>query len=459
MDDVRRRVLLAEDDEPLARAVSRRLRVAGWEVTAVTLGERAVELAARSDFDAVLLDMRLRDVSGLEVLPRLRKTRKRPAIVVMSGHLDVPTTLAAIRMGADEVLEKPVDPERLIQVLCEVARPAASSAQVHELVGGSAAMGALRTQIATVATYRDVPVLIVGESGTGKELVARALHRLAGNERSRPVSINCAAMPADLFEAELFGHAAGAFSGARGARAGLLESAAEGTVFLDEIGEMPPALQAKLLRVLETRTFRRVGANDSRPLRARILSATNRPLRGREGEALRPDLYFRLAGVTIRTPALRDHLEDLRALAHHFLGSFADRYPSAPRELSPEALTALRSHSWPGNVRELRAVLQSAVVRASGGVLGVRHVVQALHARGVLDSERPAGPRATRPSDRPSGLRRRPESLIPEGLPELERTTILRVVRECDGNLSRAARALKIPRSTLRDRLKKYGER
>jgi two-component system response regulator AtoC len=318
---------------------------------------------------------------------------------------------------------------------------------VPEILGKSPAVRLMREQIATVARFRDLPVMIMGETGTGKELVAQAIHRLGGKHGSLQ-AINCAAVPEELFESEVFGHEAGSFTGAKNARAGLFETAEQGTVFLDEVGEMQPLLQAKLLRVLETRQFRRVGSNRTLELRARIVSATNRPLRGLPLEPMRSDLYFRLAAYTITTPPLRDRMEDIELLAPALLCRLAASYFSNVVDLTPRALDALHAHDWPGNVRELRSVLLHAAIHAQGSLVGVEHIAGALRAREraldekVLEQPAPALPMQVR-----------------NGLQHVERNMILDVYTQSQNNVSMAARRLGIARTTLRDKLRKYGLR
>ncbi|MCB9594779.1 MAG: sigma-54-dependent Fis family transcriptional regulator [Sandaracinaceae bacterium] len=443
-------ILLAEDDPILSRRTADVLRRRGWEVATVADGESAVREARTGAYGVVLLDIQLPELDGLQVLDAIRAGSDPPPIIMLSGYLDVKTTLAALRRGAAEILEKPVEIDRLVQAIREVERQGGASgrddshAEVPEILGRSPAAQRLREDIAEAARHPGVPVLVIGETGTGKELVAAAIHRLGG-AAGPLVAFNCAAVPADLFESELFGHEPGAFTGARVARAGLLQAAGDGTVFLDEIGEMPANQQSKLLRVLETRSFRRLGAHRELPLRARIVSATNRPLRGRDEDPVRADLFFRLAGYTLRTPPLRERMEDVEMLATHFLHKLADEHPGVPRRLSPRAADALRSHDWPGNVRELRAVTHAAALRAPGEALGVRYVVEALSDRGCLDPQtRPPPPSALTPVAEP-------------GLREVERDLVERAWAQSDGNLSRAARQLGIPRTTLRDKLKRYG--
>jgi DNA-binding NtrC family response regulator len=328
---------------------------------------------------------------------------------------------------------------------------------VPEIIGKSLAVRLMREQIATVARFRDLPVMIMGETGTGKELVAQAIHRLGGR-RGDLQAINCAAVPEELFESEVFGHEAGAFTGAKNARAGLFELAGQGTVFLDEVGEMQALLQAKLLRALETRRFRRVGSNRTLELGARIISATNRPLRGLPLEPMRSDLYFRLAAYTITTPPLRERMEDVALLAPALLRRLAAVYFSNAVDLTPRAIEALHAHDWPGNVRELRSVLLHAAIHTRGGTIGVEHIAAALRARERLEDDR-----GSRQSSRPPELTLAPVSTPPppvkNGLQHAERSLILDVYTQSRENVSVAARRLGMARTTLRDKLRKYGLR
>jgi transcriptional regulator with PAS, ATPase and Fis domain len=314
----------------------------------------------------------------------------------------------------------------------------------------------MREQIATVARFRDLPVMIMGETGTGKELVAQAIHRLGG-KRGDLQAINCAAVPEELFESEVFGHEAGAFTGAKSARAGLFELAGQGTVFLDEVGEMQPPLQAKLLRALETRHFRRVGSNRTLELEARIVSATNRPLRGLPLEPMRSDLYFRLAAYTITTPPLRERMEDVALLAPAILRRIAERYFSNDVGFTPRAIEALHAHDWPGNVRELRSVLLHAAIHTRGGMIGVEHIAGALRARERMEEDNT--PRQLARTLQPTPIVSTQTAAVKNGLQHAERNLILEVYTQSEKNVSLAARRLRMARSTLRDKLRKYGLR
>jgi DNA-binding NtrC family response regulator len=325
---------------------------------------------------------------------------------------------------------------------------------VPEIIGQSLAVRLMREQIATVACFRDLPVMIMGETGTGKELVAQAIHRLGG-KRGELQAINCAAVPEELFESEVFGHEAGAFTGAKNARAGLFELAGQGTVFLDEVGEMQPLLQAKLLRALETRHFRRVGSNRTLELGARIVSATNRPLRGLPLEPMRSDLYFRLAAYTITTPPLRERLEDIALLAPALLRRLAASYFSNAVDLTPRAIEALHAHDWPGNVRELRSVLLHAAIHTRGGTIGVEHIAGALRARERLEEDN--APR--QPPNLALTVVSTQTPAVKNELQHAERNLIVDVYTQSQKNISVAARCLGMARTTLRDKLRKYGLR
>lgn len=343
-----------------------------------------------------------------------------------------------------------------------------SSSDVDDLatsiLGDTPAIRLVREQIRSVARFADVSVLVLGETGTGKELVAEAIHRLTPSAGTAPfIAINCAAIPESLFESEVFGHEAGSYTGARGVRLGLLEAAAGGTVFLDEIGEMSATLQPKLLRVLETRAFRRVGSNQWLPLSARVVAATNR--RVLTEQSLRTDLRYRLAGFTINLPPLRERLADVDTLAREFLRSFAERHQLREARISPDALDALRQQPWPGNVRELRAVVEHAAIASHTGNVGLDDVATALY----RSPSRPSNV-VSPPSDARHFVVRNPEprrdstpspgatlNFARVALRDVEREAIRQALAANAGNLSRTARQLRIARSTLREKLRKYG--
>jgi len=447
------RVLVVDDDPQLARALAKALKYMGFEVTSADGGRSALEFLKEREFDALVLDLRMPDMDGIDVLRHAASHPNFPRTILHSAYLDVPTTVEAMRAGATEVLQKPLSAADLARRIHELVGQTASandgsssveavraeSQEASLLLGESAVMRELRESVRRVARFRGLSVLLEGATGTGKELVAKTIHALSSRDLPM-ISVNCAAIPAELFESELMGHEAGAFTSARGARAGLLEEAGAGTLFLDEVGELPSSLQPKLLRVLETREFRRVGGNRSRTFAARVISATNRRLSDAESDSFRPDLYFRISGHTLRMPALRDHAEDIPLLAVHLCREFCEQNHSPVPRIDDAAMAALCQFHWPGNVRQLRVVIGNAVVHAQGDVIRREQIEQAL--------AQPTRPRLTRPQ--------RPVS---RPLPEVERDMILEAYREAGHNLSQAAEILGIPRTTLRDRLKRYGVR
>ena len=499
------RVLVVDDDDVLLRALQRVLVVQGFEVDTAPDGRAALRRLESNSYDVMLLDLRMGNMDGMEVYSMTR-SQSAPATIIHSAHIDVETAVLATRAGVQDVMQKPVPEEALAARIRELAlqRRAARAKplslpdlggareSLSRLVGGSAPAAELREHVRRVAHFRDVSVMVQGATGTGKELVAQAIHALTCPDEPF-VSVNCAAVPEQLIESELFGHEAGAFTNAKSPRVGLFEEAGRGTLFLDEIGEMPLALQAKLLRVLEIRQFRRVGGSRTHMLSARVVSATNRVQSASLGSAMRPDLYFRLAGYAIRTPSLLERMSDLPELARHFLYEFGTRHRMGALTISPAALDVLMAHHWPGNIRELRAVLENASIVARAGVLGRAEVGGALQARaGFSDLEHQSGTHAAVPrieaypasvelggtaprtgtttevADAPSKSAEisnvyaatvaRPLRK-PGSLPDLQRDLILRAFEGSQQNLSRAASELGIPRSTLRARLKRYGVR
>ncbi len=343
--------------------------------------------------------------------------------------------------------------ENLSLLLPACPRDADATARI---VGEASEIRLIRQQIRDVARFRDVSVLVLGETGSGKELVAEAVHELSCGPDKPFVAVNCAAIPKDLFESELFGHEAGAYTGARGVRIGLLESAAGGTLFLDEIGQMPVLLQSKLLRALESRCFRRVGSNRDLPLAGRVVSATQRVVLDNHGGGLRPDLYYRVAGFTLTLPPLRDRPADIDLLARAFLERFRTRHTLVSASgFTERALQALHAHGWPGNVRELKLVVEHAAIISRGELVSAGDI-------GAVLRGKPAKALTTSPPEAPqrpvSGLRpipRAPSESV--RLKDVEREMIKSAFEGAAGNVSRAAELLGIPRTTLRARLKRYG--
>ncbi len=483
------KILVVDDDRDLRRLLADGMTDLGYEVSTAADGGEAIDALQKDHFDAVILDLQMSPVNGWAVLESLQAKTYDTLVFLLSAHLDVPKTVSAMRAGAFEVLQKPIRLPELSSRLNEALRsrpkrgrraPADSPARsgcfkvvtppvvrqgVARLLGDSREIQRVREQVLSLARFRDVSTLIIGETGTGKEVVAAAIHDLSA-PTSPFVSINCAAIPEDLFESELFGYEPGTFTGARGTRPGLLETAEDGTLFLDEVGEMPARLQPKFLRVLQTRSFRRIGGRDERPLRARVVSSTNRKLTAEAQEGMRSDLYFRLAGFTIGLPPLRQRMVDVDILAASFLREFAERYPGLPTRFDDPAGQVLLSYRWPGNVRELRAVVEQAAMLSRCSVVDGEAVLAAL-GLGRLSFDEHADDRAvplvqissqppSLPPESRRGLRSVPEHFGTD-LNQLQRQITIEVFEQHDGNLARTARQLRIPRTTLRDRLRRYG--
>lgn len=367
--------VLIEDDPAFRAGVQLTLQTAGWAVQAFAAAEPAMAWLARGVCDAVLTDLRLPDGDGLSVLAACRQQDPDLPVLMMTGHGDVPTAVRAMREGAYDFLEKPFDRDRLLAALGRAlqqarlarenrglrTRLAAGAALAAALCGDSAAMQRMRALILQLAPT-PVDVLITGETGTGKELVARALHDFS-DRRGPFVPVNCAALPEPLIESELFGHEAGAFSGAQRRRVGRIEHAHTGTLFLDEIEAMPAVLQAKLLRVLQEREVQRLGSNERRMVDLRVLAASNLPLQTLVNEGrFRADLFYRLNVAALALPPLRERREDVLALFEHFRAGAALRFGRPLPPLPPRLGEQLLVHEWPGNVRELKSAAERQVL-------------------------------------------------------------------------------------------------
>ena len=448
-------VILVVDDEALfARAVVRRLERAGYACT------HAADLAAadtalkRQEPDLILLDLRLPDGSGLDFLRDLRQKSRVP-VIVMTAYGEVEDAVSAMKSAASDYLKKPLDLDELTLNVEKVLGAAAVSrrleysharehnqpaAESGSYLGESASFDAVREQVTRIAglagpAAAPPTVLITGETGTGKDVTARLLHAQSPRADRPFVHVDCAALPKDLFEAELFGHVKGAFTSAVGERTGLIEAAEDGVVFLDEIAEIPLELQAKLLAVLERRSLRRIGSSSERSTDAWFIAATNREVEEMvESGTLRSDLYFRLNVLTVSLPPLRERREDIVLLAEHFVGETARRYGLGEVALGADARRRLGEYEWPGNVRELSHVMERAVLLCQGDVIEA----SALALPGM--------------SSGTGGL----EALDDMTLEAVERLMIERALERSDGNVSEAARRLGITRMAMRYRLQKY---
>ncbi len=434
--------LLVADDDPVARdLLVEVLTREGYRVRAAAGGEECLRLARAEPFDLALVDLRMPDLDGVRVVEGLATAQPGVPVLILTAFATIETAIEAIRAGAYDYLSKPfrmeeirlvvrrtLEAQRLVRENQQYKKELRERYRVENLVGQSPRMVEIYKLVARVADL-DTTVLIQGETGTGKELVARAIH-YASPRGDRPfVVVDCASLPESLFESELFGHERGAFTGALTARRGLLETAQGGTCLLDEIGELAPSLQAKLLRVLQERAIRRVGGNESIPVDVRVIAATNRALRkGVEEGAFREDLYYRLNVVTITVPPLRERMQDLPLLAQHFLDKYARATGKPITAMARETVARLASHQWPGNVRELEHAIERAVALASSTVLLPDDLPPEIDAA--------PGPEPRLPSERMT-------------LEEVKRWYASRVLEASAGNKLRAAEILGIDRKTL----------
>jgi DNA-binding NtrC family response regulator len=443
-------VLIVDDERNIQVTLARALSLEGYATYTAGTGQEALEKIASLPVDLVLLDVKLPDLDGLAVLEKALQTRPGLPVVVMSGHGSIETVRQAFKLGAFDYLEKPIgERERLLAAVrngLQLRALAAENAELRrvagagELLGGSAAMQKLR-ELVRRAAASEGRVLVTGENGTGKELVARALHMGSRRQGGPFVKLNCAAVPAELIESELFGHERGAFTGAVAARRGKFELADGGTLFLDEVGDMPPAMQAKVLRVLQEGEFERVGGQTTLRTDARVVAASNKDLQAEVAAGrFREDLYYRLAVVIVPAPPLRDRRDDVPELAARFLAEACERNGRRPMSLSREAMLALQAHDWPGNVRELRNVVERLAILCDGPVLEPHHVAEAL-----------PGAR------QPRADRARAGASFHELVEEAEREILLAALTAHGDNVSDTARALGLERSHLYKKMRALG--
>ncbi|MGE0784910.1 MAG: sigma-54-dependent transcriptional regulator [Sandaracinaceae bacterium] len=468
-------VLVVDDERDLLELLSLRLEHHGYAVTTEASARGALELLAREVFDVVILDLRLEDGDGMDVLARIRETDPDLPVVMLTAHGSIEAAVEAMRRGAYGFLTKPFHDHELLQRLenalegSQLRRELASfrrmlggSSPGARLIGGSDAIARVRELLARIAPS-DATALITGESGTGKELAARIIHELSPRAESAFVAINCAALPAELLESELFGHVKGAFTGAQQAKDGLFRAAEGGTIFLDEIGDAPLPVQAKLLRVLQERRFMPVGSVTELECDVRVLAATNRDLaRAVADGTFREDLYYRLHVVPVRLPPLRERPEDIAPLADLFLREAAQQQGAGRIRLCPDALTALRQHSWPGNVRELANVMTGAALLAEGEVLRWSDVAAVLPApppgpaREIRETPLDASPATGLPRElvaSPDG------SLLTmrEAREAFDRAYLEEALARSQGNVSKAARMAERHRTDFHDLLRRHG--
>ena len=444
------------------------------EVATAKRADEALALFRDHSFDVVVTDVRLPDCSGLKLLQDLQELDRKVPVILMTGHGTANTAIEAMRKGAFEYLLKPLDLDALQSVIdraLESSRMVRTPAKIAVdtesdegdlLVGQGAAMQEVYRQIGRVAG-QDVTVLILGESGTGKEVVARAIYQYSKRADRPFLAINCAAIPENLLESELFGHEKGSFTGAERKRIGKFEQCDGGTLFLDEIGDMTPLTQTKVLRVLQDQQFERVGGNEMVRTNVRLIAATNRNLTEMmEQETFRSDLYYRLNVYTIRLPPLRERNGDLPLLINHFLKKFSLESGKNVREVSPEAMQLLSHYTWPGNLRELQSVLKHAVVEANGPIVlpeflpdTVREAVEVRGQAAVSENDFMTDDGLIRFIHKQ--IQAGTETLYDDVLQRVERILLLELLQQFEGNISRVSALLGISRSTLRTKLAALG--
>jgi DNA-binding NtrC family response regulator len=438
-------ILIVDDNVALREGLAETVAGLGHRPLSAASGQEALARLEHETVDAVLLDLRMPDMDGIEVLRRLRENPKRPPVVILTAFASAENTIEAMRLGAFDHLTKPIGRDDLGALLQRMFAPKRVARLADEdgsegdtLVGSSEAMRHVQKTIG-LAADSDATVLVLGETGTGKEMVARALHD-HGRRQARPfIAVNCAAIPNDLLESELFGHVKGAFTGAVSDRTGAFREANGGTLLLDEIGDMPPAMQAKILRVLQDQIIMPVGGRPA-AVDVRVIAATHRDLtEWIAGGHFREDLYYRINIIRITLPPLRNRLADIVPLAEHFLRAASAR---VPKQLTAPAAARLLSHSWPGNVRELKNVIDRANVLVRGNIIDA----------GDLDlaSDNPATSSPEAAVDWLAGD-------LPTALARLEEAMIRRALSACGGNRAEAARRLNVHRQLLYTKMQRYG--
>jgi DNA-binding NtrC family response regulator len=443
-------VLIVDDERNILLTLSRALGLEGYATETASGGKEALEKIASLPVDVVVMDVKMPDVDGLTVLRQARESRPGLPVVIMSGHGSLETVRQAFKLGAFDYLEKPItEKDKLVAAvrnalrlrsLAEENAALRREAGSGEMLGEGAGMHRLR-EIVQRAAASEGRVLVIGENGTGKELVARALHAGSRRREGPFVKLNCAAVPAELIESELFGHEKGAFTGAVTARKGKFEIADRGTLFLDEVGDMPNAMQAKVLRVLQEGEFERVGGGVPLRCDVRVIAATNKDLLAEVAAGrFREDLYYRLAVVPIHVPPLRERREDIPELAAAFLAEACEKNGRRAMRLDREALAALQSHDWPGNVRELRNLVERIAILCDGPTISADDVAAVLPA-----------------ARRPRADRYREGTPLKDLLEEAEREIVLAALERHGENMAETARSLALERSHLYKKLRALG--
>ena len=446
------KILIVDDEETHCRMLETVLSAEGYETTSVLDGRAAIDAVKAEFFDLILMDIRMAHVGGIEALEQIKTLNPEIPILMMTAYSSVATAVKAMKSGAYDYLTKPLDIDELILLVEKALKHTrlekenlllkeqlGSRFDFSNIIGRSAAMKQMLETVALVAPS-EATVLIQGESGTGKELIANAIHQNSPRKDQPLIKINCAALPETLLESELFGHEKGAFTGAAGPRKGRFQMAHKGTIFLDEIAEMPMALQSKILRVLQEREFEPIGSSRTIKVDTRIITATNNDLHEEIlAKRFREDLFYRINVVSITAPPLRERQEDIPLLADYFMKIYTEKNKKPITGFTPRAMDTLTRHDWPGNVRELENAVERAVIMSRGQLIAVENLPGKLSNGAVLARER----ETTEPPQ--------------QSLKQVEKEMILRVLEENEGNRTHAAQALGISRRTLQMKLKEYG--
>ncbi len=453
----RKHKILIVDDEQLIRwSLEQNLKKQGYEVVSAASGEEALRVLREDAPDLMLLDIQLPGISGLEVLERIQEMEEEIIVIMITAHGVLETAVKAMRIGAYDYIHKPFNLDELGLAIKKALETSELKKQVAHLrseqsrrygigniIGESQHMKNVLAMVEKIAKSEASTILVQGESGTGKELIAKAIHYESSRAEKPFLAINCAAVPEALLESELMGHEKGAFTDAKSLKKGLFELADEGTIFLDEIGDMEPGMQAKLLRVLEERSFRRVGGTRDIQVDVRIISATNKDLlKAMEEKQFRNDLYYRIQVIPIYLPPLRERKEDILPLTRHFINHFNREFGKNVRDISKIAEKFLLEYSWPGNVRELKNILERAIILESEDVLLLEHLPQEIVAR------------TNAPGIGSVSMRLPPEGIDIE---DVERELIRQALEMAEGNQSKAAKKLNLGIDAFRYRMKKFG--
>jgi two-component system nitrogen regulation response regulator NtrX len=446
------KILIVDDADGVRESLGDILEDEGYRVARAQSAAAAREVLERESCELVLLDLVLPDADGLELLEELQQERANLPVIVISGHGNVDSAVRATRLGAYDFLEKPLALERVVLTVNNALERARMTRRLEqlslelgraeELIGSGPAMRRLKSDLQRAAAS-DSRILIVGENGTGKELVARQAHLLSRRARSPFVEVNCAAIPEELIESELFGHVRGAFTGASSDRAGRFEQADGGTLFLDEVADMSLKTQAKVLRALQEQRFERVGGSSPIQVDVRVIAATNKDLEAEiRDHRFRDDLYFRLAVIPLSIPPLRERSEDVPELVEHFLARYAAEIGKPPKRVDPLAMEHLMEYGWPGNVRELKNFSERMMIMVPGGEITQRDLPPQMRSEST---------------DQIRLLLAEDFESLRQARAAFEKRFIERQLRRCGGNVSQAARALAVERSSLHRKIKAFG--